>query len=362
MSTHTNPQVAKTAAAQFGAAYGYRFNGDSVELHANFQILNETAHQLRWALQLRATPTTGSETNSSHLVAEAPLPPLAEIAGAGEPFLLTTLATPPAGSGEFNLYLVLVAKDPSQGDEVHATATFTRPERFAQPRFTGETAYLLSGDKIHLTVTSLENPRELGNLTGTLALELWALTEAYNGSSFRGTHLAGVIIGQLAGQQSWRDLAYDLAFTPPQTGRWHLALMLREWTGAGYTTRDYFNFALPFVIEAEIPITPDSVAATPITEPQATAKSAHKVASVPTLKPTPAKTKTQAQIAKAAKPSSGVSINHASSDELAAVKGITKTAVTAIIAGRPYTTLDQLAKVKGVGTKTLAKIRGSLAL
>jgi len=362
MPTHTNSSIAKIAAAQFGAAYGYRFNGDSVELHANFQILNDNAHLLRWALQLRATPTTGIETNSSHLVAEAPLPPLAEIAGAGEPFLLTAPATPPAGSGEFNLYLVLVAKDPSQGDEVHATVTFTRPERFSQPRFTGETAYLLSGDKIHLTVASLENPRELGNLTGTLALELWALTDAYSGSSFRGTHLAGVIVGQLAGQQSWRDLAYDLAFTPPQAGRWHLALMLREWTGAGYTTRDYFNFAQPLVIEAEVPITPEPIPATPKPEPSATTRPVHKVVSVPAGKPVTASTKTKVLSTKAAKPASGVSINHATSAELAAVKGITKTAVTAIIAGRPYTTLDQLSKVKGVGTKTLAKIRSSLVL
>jgi competence ComEA-like helix-hairpin-helix protein len=366
------PNVTSTAsaAARFGSTYGYRFNGDSVELHATFQLLNDSAHQLRWALQLRASPVAFAITEPlvTHLVAESSLPPLAEIAGTSEPFFLTVPATPPAGSGEFNLHLVLVTRDATLTEEVHDVARFARPEIFVQPRFTGEVAYLLSGDKIHLTVAALENPRDPANLTGTLALELWALTKPYNNGSFQGTHLAGVAIGNLAGQQSWYNLAYDLAFTPPSVGRWHLALMLREWTGTGYTTRDYYNFALPFVIEAAVPASPEPVveAAKPAPKPESTAKAeltpAPKVIVAPATKKAAAPVKAPAKAAKTSKPATGVSINHATDDELAAVKGITKTAVTAIIAGRPYATIEQLAKVKGVGTKTLAKIRSSLAL
>jgi len=367
---HPNVTSPATAAARFGSIYGYRFNGDSVELNATFQLLNDSAHQLRWTMQLRASPAAFGITEPliTHLVAEAPLPPLAEIAGTSEPFFLTTAATPPAGSGEFNLHLVLVARDAALTEEVHDVARLARPEIFIQPRFTGEVAYLLSGDKIHLTVAALENPRDPANLTGTLSLELWALTKPYDNGSFQGTHLAGVAIGHLAGQQSWYNLAYDLAFTPPSVGRWHLALMLREWTGTGYTTRDYYNFALPFVIEAAALVSPEPVVEAvelkPKQEPTPKAEPLNESKSIlaPATKKAAGLVKTPAKATKASKPASGVSINHATAEELAAVKGITKTAVTTIIAGRPYATIDQLAKVKGVGTKTLVKIRGSLAL
>jgi competence ComEA-like helix-hairpin-helix protein len=140
--------------------------------------------------------------------------------------------------------------------------------------------------------------------------------------------------------------------------------MLREWTGAGYTTRDYFNFAQPLVIEAPARLEPavQPTAVAPKPEPLTPAKPAHKPAFAPAPSAAPAQARSPAKATKAAKPAAGISINHATSEEFASVKGITKSAITAILAGRPYTTIDQLSKVKGVGKKTLAKIRASLVL
>ena len=57
-----------------------------------------------------------------------------------------------------------------------------------------------------------------------------------------------------------------------------------------------------------------------------------------------------------------VSVNKASAAELSAVKGLSDTVAKAIIAARPYATLDELVKAKGMGPKLLAKVRGALAL
>jgi hypothetical protein len=252
MSTSPIAPLLTTAAAGFGSIYGYRFNGDSVELHATFRLLNESAHQLRWKLQLHASAASDPVAKPlvTHLIAEAQLPPLAETAGASEPFYLTATAALPAGNREFNLTLMLVAERSSQPDEVHDVAVFARPERFALPRFAGEIGHTFGTDHVHLSVAAIENPRDPENLTGTLSLELWALPEPYAGGGFQGTPLASVRLGHLSGQQSWNSLSYELGFTPPPAGLGHLTLMLREWTGAGYTTRDYTNFTTAYPLES----------------------------------------------------------------------------------------------------------------
>ena len=56
------------------------------------------------------------------------------------------------------------------------------------------------------------------------------------------------------------------------------------------------------------------------------------------------------------------SVNTASADELAAIKGLSKTVAKAIVAGRPYASLDELTRAKGMGEKLLAKLRQQLSL
>jgi DNA uptake protein ComE-like DNA-binding protein len=90
-------------------------------------------------------------------------------------------------------------------------------------------------------------------------------------------------------------------------------------------TRDYASFAVPFVVETPAP--PTEAAATT-----------------------------------AAPAATGVSINRASIDELAAVKGLSRTVPSAIVKGRPYASLDALIEVRGIGAKTLARLRPALTL
>lgn len=56
------------------------------------------------------------------------------------------------------------------------------------------------------------------------------------------------------------------------------------------------------------------------------------------------------------------SVNAASADELAAIKGLSKTLAKAIIAARPYKSLEELTRAKGVDHKLVDKLRQQLSL
>jgi hypothetical protein len=118
----------------------------------------------------------------------------------------------------------------------------------------GAFGYAVENDRIVITIAEIANHRDYGNLSGTLAIELWAVDQPYSGGAFTGTLLCSTRIGELRGQHVLRDCRYGLNFQAPPSGIWSLSLMLREWTDAGYLTRDYVNFALPYVVEHTAPI------------------------------------------------------------------------------------------------------------
>lgn len=59
----------------------------------------------------------------------------------------------------------------------------------------------------------------------------------------------------------------------------------------------------------------------------------------------------------AASSGGGVNLNTASIDELTTLPGIGKTRAEAIIAGRPYRSVDDLEKVRGIGPSTIERLR-----
>jgi competence ComEA-like helix-hairpin-helix protein len=65
----------------------------------------------------------------------------------------------------------------------------------------------------------------------------------------------------------------------------------------------------------------------------------------------------QNQVKKAPSPQSLLDLNTASKKELQSIKGIGPVLAERIIAGRPYRTVDDLLKVKGIGPKKLENIR-----
>ncbi len=339
--------------ARLSGPHGYQFDGDTVHLNAMFALLDPAAHECSWALQLWACPSAplSARDLSGHIVAEVALPPMGELADESEHFEVSAFAFPPAGAEDHAMILVLASGRAGQFNDIHDFAVYPSRQAFVQPRMNGNTGYRIDGTSVQISVDRVENPRTESNRTGTLSLELWALSAPFAGGQFQGRHLAGVEIGSINGQEERTLQSIDLAFTPPPTGTWQIVLMLREWTACGFVTRDSASFAIPFV-------------SAPVVE-KAPAPLIEKI-SVPTpektVAPAIAKAPASPVRTRAVAAPKGVSINTAPVEELAAVKGLSATLAKGIVKKRPFASLDDLRQVKGLGEKILAKVRSSLRL
>jgi competence ComEA-like helix-hairpin-helix protein len=388
-----SPRPARLALAALGNSHGYRFTGDSVRLNAMFTVLDPSAYQRPWALQLWAcnsTPAFPGE-GSGQLIAHAPLPPMGEIADDVEGFEVGAPAVSPAGSGEYVMVLALVTGRDGRFDEVVDFAVFPRAERFEQPRLNGVMGYRLNDGRVRLHLGGLVNPRNAENLSGTLSLELWALPAPYRGGAFNGVALAGVTVGQLPGQYELTSGDYDLSCQQPPVGVWHFVLMLREWTSAGFVTRDFTSFALPVEIVpapapapaplAVAPVAPvvaavvvpaEAPAPVKVAAPKATAtvevkpgarlevKPVARVEVKPVVAPV-----TKAKVAQPVKSPAAprpIALNTASADEIRAAAGLPLKVAQAIVKSRPFKSVEDLLRVKGIGERVLAKLRSRVRI
>lgn len=349
------PLSAASSAIRIGFEHGYAFDGDRVRLDAEL-LVDDPAAALgqEWALQLWAcdTPFDGRPVSAAK-IAEIPL------AAPGDSgttwFSASTDAFPPAGRADHNLVLILAAGQDGRFAQVQDYVNFPRAESFMQPRLDGTSSFSLAEDGVTMAVERISNPRTEDNLSGSLALELWALPAPYQAGEPEGQPLVSVALGSLAGQQAWQDLAFTQALATHPAGTWHIALLLREWSAKGYVTRDFSNFPLPVTWNAA------PTAAAPIEEAPAAAEAPAKAAE-PAAKPAAGKAKPAAKPKAAAAAPVSVSINTATAAELAAVKGLSKVVAAAIVAARPFKSLDELVKVKGMGVKSFDKLKGSLSL
>jgi DNA uptake protein ComE-like DNA-binding protein len=374
-------------AARLVGTHGYRIEGDAALLQAQVEWLPGAQALSHWALQLWAMPhdAAGASNDSwarAVKVAELALQPgvagLAQVEG-------WAMALPPAGPQMHTLWLVLASAGATPGlaDAVHDQIAFARAEQFVQPSFQGAVAYRLVDDNhVELSAEGVANPRVAANLSGSLALELWALEKPYVGGGFAGHCLARTDLGTLAGQSYLQGVSATVpaAVLPP--GRWPLCLMLREWSAAGHVCRDYVNFEIPHDVaapaiaaaaaevaetEAAAPAVESvaEVAAEPVSEPVvAPAEAAVAAPAAAPAAAVVAAPEVPAKAAPAAAPAADTvvrfSVNRATEAQLASIKGISKSIAKTIVAKRPYASLDELAAIKGLGPKTLARVRDQL--
>src|SRR5271154_1812435 len=164
--------------ARLSGPHGYRFDGDTVRLNAMFALLDPAAHERSWALQLWACPDAPVSPRdlAGHVVAEVALPPMGELADETEYFEVSAFALPPADRDEHVMVLVLASGRPGQFNDVHDFAVYPSRQEFIQPRMNGSVGYRIDGARVEISVESVENPRPEGNISGTLSLELWALS------------------------------------------------------------------------------------------------------------------------------------------------------------------------------------------
>lgn len=245
----------------------------------------------------------------------------------------------------------------------------------------GGCGYEIRHDRIMLNVSQIYNTRDTNSISGTLALELWALEQPYNGNGFHGHALSAITIGELLDLHFIENQHYNLPFQAPSTGTWYFTLMLREWDGNHYLTRDYVKFNLPYIVnakplvsrsETDNVITVDftgnktisdnkETATQSIVEPQQPVKPAayqKPVAKKALSKKAPTKKpETNGTVSEAK-----VSINNATLSQLDTIKGMSKSLAQNIVADRPFKTLDETLQVKGMGPKLLQKMRCFLSL
>jgi DNA uptake protein ComE-like DNA-binding protein len=347
--------ISGNALASIGATHGYCFDGDAVLINAELSFSDAALSAAsQWALQLWSSVSGFPDQQLAGVkVAE-----LAVYPAAGYQSLAATVAAmPPAGTDDQTMALALVCWGDNGLPSVADLAVYPVAESFVQPKMSGNVTCALADGTATLTVDAIENPRAEDNLSGTLALEVWALDAPYAGGSWQGIPVASMILGVLGGGQQLTDCNFVVPAAAPE-GPGVLTLMLREWGPAGYVTRDYCNLSLETPVKAKAkPKAAAKKAAVKEETPKAKAKAEPK----PVAKESKAPAKAPAKAAKSPV-AKGIAVNSASEAELLAIKGLTATVAKAIIAGRPYASLDSLAKVKGVGPKLLAKLRELLAI
>lgn len=334
-----------------GENHGYRFEGDFVHLNAEVSFSDaDLATGQSWALQLWAGDGFESNKLTGVKVAELPVQAMAGgLATAG-----WCAAMPPAGAHDQALALALVAFAADGTPQLRDLAVYPCRQNFFQPSLVGEVNCTLAAGTASLSIDQITNPRSPDNLSGTLTLEVWALDASYAGGGWTGSPVATVILGVLAGGDSWSACRFDVPAAAIPENAAALTVMLREWTSAGYVTRDYRNFPAPTLAAAKK--AGESKAKAP-----AAKKAAPKAAAKKEKVTEKVSSKTEGKVADPKK-APLVSINKASEDELAAVKGISRALAKAVIAGRPYASLDDVSRAKGMGPKTLKTLKDFLSI
>jgi hypothetical protein len=238
------PHTVEHPYLQLNGNSGYSRHDDTVTLFAdridNLNSAGITSGDLALQLWACQSPYTGGSLTGRKLAEFLP-----GVLQANH-FLGPLRSSVPAGfpeSGDYAIVLVIAEWDGEGFNRIHDFHNYPDRDVFLHPRLDGLLGYrFIDEGRVLVEVGCIHNTRDPNNLSGTLSLELWTLPEPYVAGDFEGHALGGVTLGSLAGGASWHDCTYDLAMTPPSAGTYTLVLMLREWTGNGYVTRDHCNF------------------------------------------------------------------------------------------------------------------------
>ena len=159
--------------------------------------------------------------------------------------------------GNHAMVLVIAEWDGEDFNLVHDFQNYPNRDVFLHPRLEGLVGYRWIDDA-HLVVDveRIHNPRDAENISGPLSLELWALSEPHVAGDFSGHAMAGVTLGTLQGSGTWPSCSHELEICAPPPGTYTLVVMLREWSGSAYVTRDHLNFegrvTFPYLTPARV--------------------------------------------------------------------------------------------------------------
>jgi competence protein ComEA len=342
-----SPQTSRRHAQPItiGPRHGYQLDGDHVVINAELQIPPQHAGG-EWTLELWATeepyrsgPLTGIKIAPLALELPTPIGPYVHQVDAR-----AAAKFPPQGRA-YAMMLALVEQGQDAPAAVHAFANYPERQSFQAPCFSGTVGYHVQGEEVVLQADGIRNPRARDNLSGTLSLELWAFPES--GPATEAVRLAAAELGCLAGQADLPEIERRVAFTEPPAGRFQLVLLLGEWTFAhGYVTRDRRDFVNRY--EREL------APAAPLPPLRPT----ERLRLVP---PRPqededAKAASPIAAARTGTDDAPVSLQTGSLEELAGIKGLNLKLAKEIIKERPFSSVAELVRVRGIGPKTVARL------
>ncbi|TDO97516.1 ComEA family DNA-binding protein [Marinomonas balearica] len=230
-----------------------------------------------------------------------------------------------------------------------------------------------------INIEKISNHRDLGNLSGTLAIQLRAY-RANQPKDDQSYLLASTTVGQINGQYYLENCLYDLIYTAPAPGTWRICLELREWSEQDYSLCDQITFPVPMQIDfqptlvekgVERPVvkTTDKIAAEKTTSKlNTTEKHTTDFATPQTLgeidestEKTPTKSRKSSKSKTKRVDQSGLTfVNQCSMEDILDTKGISKKIAKEIVQHRPYNKWKELLDIKGVGPKLLERIKKAL--
>jgi len=247
LTTQNDSSILSERSVRIAGDHGYRIDGDTAILNADLAVLGEEEMSRSWALQLWACdqphvsgPILGVK------IAEAPIQlPNSAIP---QPLRLSAeaFAQLPVAHREFAMVLAVASGHSGHFEELHDFANYPSRQLFLMPFLSGAAGYSIEGAEVVLWADRVENPRPVDNLSGSLALELWATSRPYGGDPIEGVLLARADLGQIEGQSWLGSIEHRVELSHPPDGHWRLLLALREWTAAGDVTRDLRTFDVPF--------------------------------------------------------------------------------------------------------------------
>ncbi len=125
------------------------------------------------------------------------------------------------------------------------------PAHASDVRFVGNAGYAYVGNSAVLTADQVANFDSSG-FSGTLRIELWAVTSPYSGVNTFGYNLASYTLGQLTAGFAFNNInSGTILFLPPPDGTWWLVMVLTEYDAGpvdgGYSVRSWVNFSSPVV-------------------------------------------------------------------------------------------------------------------
>jgi hypothetical protein len=218
-------------------------------------------------------------------------------------------------------------------------------------------AYSIENGRVTISIGRIASHRDSRDISGTLAVELWALEGPYSGGDFGGIPLAATTIGEMLGQHFLTDCRYELVFQQPPDGTWHLTLMLREWTAAGYITRDYVSFAPTYVTGAGSVVSSESdkhlgvESASDKKAPPASAEIEDRVHPADAVA-----TETSTSGGKDQESEQGSSLSSANPEGIAAVKEDSEDVEEKHVAERPSDSTDESLQVKEDGASFFKRL------